>query len=152
MSEKPADNKQSSKKSAKKAGKTVPLDPRRGRKKQRTPVPKGNKAPVAQFPKGGRSGKASSVELEYMSDASAALLLKSPHGGRMLILLSFMAIIMAVLWASWAEVDEITRGDGKIVPSSRLQVVQNLEGGILEKLLVREGDRVDQNQPLDAAG
>ncbi|CAM3477588.1 HlyD family type I secretion periplasmic adaptor subunit [Parendozoicomonas haliclonae] len=129
--------------------KTVPLDPRRGRKKTRPPVPKGQKAPVAQFPKQGREPrKASAVELEYMSDTSAAMLLKSPQGGRMLIVISFLAIIMAIAWASWAEVDEITRGDGKVVPSSRLQVVQNLEGGILEKLLVQEGDRVAKGQIL----
>ena len=129
--------------------KTVPLDPKRGKKKQRPPIPKGQKAPVTQFPKGGRrNSKASKVELEYMSDASAAVLLKSPRGGRLLVLLSFLAIAIAVLWASWAEVDEITRGDGKVVPSSRLQVVQNLEGGILEKLLVKEGQLVEKGQPL----
>ncbi len=129
--------------------KTVPLDPKRGRKKPRPPTPQGHKAPVSKFPAGGRKNyKASNVEMEYMSDASAAMLLKSPKGGRMLILLSFIAIAMAVVWASWAEIDEITRGDGKVVPTSRLQVVQNLEGGILDKLLVREGDRVDQGQPL----
>ncbi|MCL6268389.1 HlyD family type I secretion periplasmic adaptor subunit [Sansalvadorimonas sp. 2012CJ34-2] len=129
--------------------KPVPLDPKRGKKKQRPPIPKGQKAPVTQFPKGGkRKQPASRVELEYMSDASAAMLLKSPSGGRLLVVLSFLAIAIAILWACWAEVDEITRGDGKVVPSSRLQVVQNLEGGILEKLLVREGQLVEKGQAL----
>ncbi|MTI15316.1 HlyD family type I secretion periplasmic adaptor subunit [Sansalvadorimonas verongulae] len=129
--------------------KTIPLDPKRGRKKVRPPIPKGQKAPVAQFPKGGRPPrKASAVELEYMSDASAAMLLKSPKGGRLLIFICLFALIAALMWAAWAEVDEITRGAGKVVPSSRLQVVQNLEGGILEKLMVREGQRVEKGQVL----
>ncbi len=131
--------------------KTVPLDPKRGKKKQRPPIPKGQKAPVAQFPKGGKKSRpktVSKIDLEYMSDASAAMLLKSPSGGRLLVLLSIMAIVIAILWASWAEVDEITRGSGTVVPSSRLQVVQNLEGGILEALLVKEGQLVEKGQPL----
>ena len=129
--------------------KTVPLDPKRARPKKRPPVPKGQKAPVTQFPQGGRPrSRASNVELEYMSDASAALLLKSPKGGRMLVIISLVAILIGIIWASWAEIDEITRGDGKVVPSSRLQVVQNLEGGILEQLQVREGDLVQKGQIL----
>ena len=128
--------------------KPVPLDPKRARKKARPPLEKGKKASISHFPKGGRKAKPSAADLEYMSDASAAVLLKSPKGGRVLVLFCLLAIISALFWASWAQVDEITRGSGKIVPSSRLQVVQNLEGGILKKLMVKEGDTVEKNQPL----
>ncbi len=129
--------------------KTIPLDPSRSRKRARTPLPEGQKAPVTPFPRGGREGmRASAIELDYMSDTSAALLLKSPRGGRLMIFFCLLALSAAIFWAGWAQVDEITRGDGRVVPSSRLQVVQNLEGGILEKLLVREGDRVEQGQVL----
>jgi len=47
-----------------------------------------------------------------------------------------------ILWASYAWVDEIVRGEGKIVSSSRPQIIQNLEGGILSELTVKEGDEV----------
>jgi adhesin transport system membrane fusion protein len=52
------------------------------------------------------------------------------------------------LWASWATVDEVARGEGRVVPSSRVQVIQSLEGGILQDLLVREGQIVQAGQPL----
>ena len=59
-----------------------------------------------------------------------------------------LAFFSAVIWASFSRLDEITRGSGKVIPSSRLQVVQNLEGGILEKLFVHEGELVEAGQPL----
>ena len=51
-------------------------------------------------------------------------------------------------WASWARLDEVTRGDGKVIPSSHVQVVQNLEGGIVAAILVREGEIVEPGQVL----
>ncbi|MDG2527221.1 HlyD family efflux transporter periplasmic adaptor subunit [Caulobacter endophyticus] len=57
-------------------------------------------------------------------------------------------IALFVAWASLAKIDEVSRGEGKIIPSSRLQVIQSLEGGILRELLVREGDIVQAGQPL----
>ena len=53
-----------------------------------------------------------------------------------------------VLWASRAELEEITRGNGRVIPSSKEQVIQSLETGVLTELLVREGDRVEKDQPL----
>ncbi|MGY0218462.1 HlyD family type I secretion periplasmic adaptor subunit [Endozoicomonadaceae bacterium StTr2] len=88
------------------------------------------------------------AELEFMSDTSAAMLLKTPRGGRMLLGFMFLFMVIAVSWAFWAEVDEITRADGTVIPSSRLQVIQNLEGGILEQLFVAEGEHVNAGQPL----
>ncbi|ANQ21070.1 hemolysin D [Vibrio natriegens] len=53
-----------------------------------------------------------------------------------------------LLWAAFAEIDEVTRGEGKIIPSSRLQKIQSLEGGIVQKLLVREGQLVNEGDIL----
>lgn len=61
-------------------------------------------------------------------------------------LLGFFAF--AILWAHFAVVDEVTRADGKAIPSSRLQKIQNLEGGIVAELFVREGQLVDAGAPL----
>ncbi|ERL51637.1 HlyD family type I secretion periplasmic adaptor subunit [Halomonas huangheensis] len=59
-----------------------------------------------------------------------------------LIILGFIA------WSSWATIDEVTRGDGKVVPLSRMQTIQSLEGGILQQLLVKRGEEVIAGQPL----
>ncbi|MCW0437067.1 HlyD family efflux transporter periplasmic adaptor subunit [Xanthomonas sacchari] len=60
--------------------------------------------------------------------------------------LATVAIFLA--WAAWAELDEVTRGDGRVVPYSRMQKIQSLEGGILDRLLVQEGELVKPGQPL----
>lgn len=57
-------------------------------------------------------------------------------------------VALFVIWAAWATVDEVARGEGKVVPNSRVQVIQSLEGGILQELLVREGQVVDAGQAL----
>lgn len=57
-------------------------------------------------------------------------------------------ILVFIVWANVATVDELARGMGKVIPSSKVQVVQNLEGGIIEKIHVKEGDIVQENQLL----
>lgn len=66
---------------------------------------------------------------------------------RMIYLIAF-ALVVFLGWAGWASVDEIVRGDGQVVSSSRAQIVQNLEGGILAELHVRQGDVVQKGQVL----
>lgn len=53
-----------------------------------------------------------------------------------------------LLWAGLANVDEVVHANGRVIPSSRLQVVSNLEGGIVKEILVRAGDHVTAGQPL----
>lgn len=53
-----------------------------------------------------------------------------------------------ILWASLASIDEVTRGEGRAIPSSRLQKVQNLEGGIVAEVFVHEGEVVKAGAPL----
>jgi adhesin transport system membrane fusion protein len=62
------------------------------------------------------------------------------------IILGFVAIF--VIWAALTELDRTVRGQGRIIPSSQLQVVSNLEGGIVEQILVKTGDMVRRGQPL----
>ncbi|TNE33032.1 MAG: HlyD family type I secretion periplasmic adaptor subunit [Alphaproteobacteria bacterium] len=56
--------------------------------------------------------------------------------------------VIALLWAAFTELEEVTRGQGKIIPSSQVQVIQSLEGGIVEEFLVHEGDTVQAEQIL----
>ncbi len=57
-------------------------------------------------------------------------------------------IIIALTWAYFAKLDEVSRGEGKVIPSSQIQVIQNLEGGIIEKILISEGQIVNKDQVL----
>lgn len=59
-----------------------------------------------------------------------------------------LIVAIFIIWAAFAEIDEVTRGEGKVIPSSRLQKIQSLEGGIVEELLVTEGQLVKQGDPL----
>lgn len=59
-----------------------------------------------------------------------------------------ITLIAAIAWASWFELDEITRGQGKVIPTSREQVIQSLDSGVLSEMLVREGSVVEKDQVL----
>ncbi len=87
-------------------------------------------------------------EILFFTDAKSAVERQHPRGGRALIWITFTAVFLFVGWAAWIEIDEITRGMGKVIPSSQVQDVQNLEGGIVGDILVKEGDTVDKGQVL----
>jgi membrane fusion protein, adhesin transport system len=87
-------------------------------------------------------------DLDLATDIRTTLLLQDPRGGRLIIWLTGLFVLFFVAWAALSEIDEVTRGDGKVIPSQQIQVVQNLEGGILAKLLVRVGDIVEKDQLL----
>jgi len=57
-------------------------------------------------------------------------------------------VALLILWASLAHVDEVTRGDGRVIPSRQLQLVQSLDGGVVSEILVREGQVVERDQLL----
>ncbi|ODQ01526.1 HlyD family type I secretion periplasmic adaptor subunit [Salinivibrio sp. SS2] len=86
--------------------------------------------------------------LDYIDDKTAALLLNAPKSARILLWTIALFLIAAAIWASQAQLDKVTVGQGKVIPSSQLQVVQNLEGGLVKELLVKEGDTVVRGQRL----
>ncbi|MCM7239189.1 HlyD family efflux transporter periplasmic adaptor subunit [Enterobacter bugandensis] len=67
---------------------------------------------------------------------------------RPLLWVVMSVVLLAVAWAALAELDETTRGEGRVVPFSRTQKIQSLEGGILKDLMVKEGDLVEAGQQL----
>lgn len=87
-------------------------------------------------------------DLRFMSSLSEAVLAKSSSASKKILYVIFLAIAWLLIWANFAEIDEITRGQGSIVPSGKNQVVQNLEGGIVQEILVKEGDVVKKGQIL----
>jgi adhesin transport system membrane fusion protein len=60
----------------------------------------------------------------------------------MVIKIWVITIFAFIIWASFADIDEITRGSGDVIPSGENQIIQNLEGGIVQEILVSEGQRV----------
>ncbi|MGI9275442.1 MAG: HlyD family type I secretion periplasmic adaptor subunit [Endozoicomonas sp.] len=83
------------------------------------------------------------------TQAAAENLYKTlPARGKLLQILAIITLMSFIVWASVSEIDEVTRGMGKVIPSSRVQAVQNLEGGIVSDILVEEGDQVEQGQVL----
>jgi len=69
-------------------------------------------------------------------------------GASRIIYIVGLAFAVFIIWAAFAWVDEIVRAEGEVVSSSRSQIIQNLEGGILAELDVRQGDRVEAGQIL----
>lgn len=55
---------------------------------------------------------------------------------------------IAIIWAAFSEIDELARGEGKVIPSEKIQTIQSLDGGVISEILVGEGDIVKKNQPL----
>ena len=61
---------------------------------------------------------------------------------------SLLFWVIMFLWSYFATLEEVTRGQGRVIASSKIQVIQNLEGGIVKEILVQTGDEVLQSQPL----
>lgn len=57
-------------------------------------------------------------------------------------------VALFLLWACFATLEEVARGDGKVIPSSEVQVIQSLEGGIVDEFLVKQGDTVKEGQVI----
>lgn len=93
-------------------------------------------------------GTVSPDVMQHMGAADAAWHDFGPRTRHRIAGLLCIMLVVLVLWAAWADVDEVTRGMGAVVPSQRVQVVQHLEGGILVDVLVREGEHVEANQVL----
>jgi membrane fusion protein, adhesin transport system len=85
---------------------------------------------------------------DFVADADTALLQQDPLRARAIIKAVALIFLLLLLWAAFAEVDEITRGEGKVIPSRSLQVLQSLDGGIVTEILVNEGQEVEQGQIL----
>ena len=87
-------------------------------------------------------------DLDYMPDVHAATRHRGRRFAYILTVMSVAFFAVMGVWAHFAVLDTVTRGQGTIVPSSRTQVIQNLEGGILAEILVHEGDIVDAGDVL----
>lgn len=85
---------------------------------------------------------------DFMLDAELAMRQQDPQRPRVIIRTTFLVVVALIIWASFAEVDEVTHGIGKVIPSRQIQVVQSADGGVISEILVREGDIVEAGQVL----
>ncbi len=87
-------------------------------------------------------------DLEYMNAVDAALARRGAPSAYLLSLTVCLLIIAFAVWARYAVLDEVTRGMGQVIPSRHVQVIQNLEGGIIEEILIQENQIVSKGDTL----
>ena len=89
-----------------------------------------------------------SKDLELLNDLNAALQTERHTGLFWTIGLLFVFMVVFVFWAYHSHVEEVTRGQGSVIPTSREQILQSLDPGTIKEMLVKEGDIVEKGQIL----
>nr|WP_233093759.1 MULTISPECIES: HlyD family type I secretion periplasmic adaptor subunit [unclassified Pseudomonas] len=89
-----------------------------------------------------------SLQGQPLPEVNKALIEDAPRVIRLTIWAIIAFFVFLMVWAGFSQIDEVTRGDGKAIPSSKLQKIQNLEGGIVAELYVKEGQIVEAGAPL----
>ena len=87
-------------------------------------------------------------DTEFMPEVDGTILEDSPWFSRVTVWVVAACLIAALVWAHFAVLEEVTTGEGKAIPSSKIQVIQNLEGGIISDIFVREGQVVAKGDVL----
>lgn len=82
----------------------------------------------------------------WRADADWAMLQQEPLRARALLRACTLALLILIVWAGFAQMDEVTRGVGRVVPSSQIQIVQSMDGGMVADIFVREGQRVQAGE------
>ena len=85
---------------------------------------------------------------DWVLEAEWARIMQNPVKARGLLYLVAIVILMLLTWAYYAEIDEVARGDGRVIPSQQLQILQSFDGGIVQDILISEGERVNAGQVL----
>lgn len=86
--------------------------------------------------------------LDWAADADWAHLQQEPLRARWLLRIAALSLVLLLVWAAVGKVDEVTRGEARVVPTSQVQIVQSVDGGVLEEIMVREGQHVEAGQLL----
>lgn len=88
------------------------------------------------------------ADYEFMNSLNSAILEKSPKKLKIILWVWIITVFLFIVWAYFSEVDEIVRGEGKVISFDENKMIQNLEGGILEQIFVKEGDIVKKGDIL----
>ena len=87
-------------------------------------------------------------DLHWNDEADLVILEQTPLKARALLYAITAVLGVFIIWACFAEVDEVTRGEGRVIPSKQVQIIQSLDGGIVAEILVHEGQNVTVGTPL----
>ena len=87
-------------------------------------------------------------DLDYMSETSAAALQGPPRFTHVVLWGALLFLLVFFVWAAFANIGETTVGEGKVIPAGQIQVVQNLEGGIVSEIRIKVGDVVKKDDTL----
>lgn len=87
-------------------------------------------------------------DFAFANDIRAAVELRTPRTSRLILICTLALFLVGLIWAHFAILDEVKRGNGRVIPTRQIQVVQSLEGGIVGAILVDEGAIVNQGQTL----
>ena len=87
-------------------------------------------------------------DTDYLADAEWAMAEQRLRGSRIAVWITLGAVLVLLLWAAFAQLDEVTRGEGKVIPSKQVQILQSLDGGIVSEILVKEGQQVKAGELL----
>lgn len=84
----------------------------------------------------------------FEAEADAVMSRQRTQRAQAIVRTAAVVIVLLVVWAALAKVDEVTKGDAKVIPSRQLQVIQSLDGGVVSEILVKEGQVVEAGQLL----
>lgn len=87
-------------------------------------------------------------EADFMLDSDSIIIQQEPLRAKILLRSVFVVTILFIIWAALVHVDEITKGEGKVIPAQQIQVLQSYDGGIVTDIFVKEGDVVKEGQVL----
>lgn len=88
------------------------------------------------------------ASLDWLEDADRAMLEQNPLKARLLLYVIGLVVAALIAWSAYAEIDEVTRGEGKVIPSKQVQIIQSQDGGVVTELAVEEGQTVEPGQLL----
>ncbi|MDD1780458.1 HlyD family type I secretion periplasmic adaptor subunit [Enterovibrio sp. ZSDZ35] len=86
--------------------------------------------------------------LDMADDVYGAMMMDVPRRYRVVVWLIIVMVAAFITWAAMSSLDQVTRGEGKVIPSSQVQLIQSLDGGILQEMFVKEGMVVEKGMPL----
>ncbi|SDK60233.1 HlyD family type I secretion periplasmic adaptor subunit [Billgrantia gudaonensis] len=91
---------------------------------------------------------AAHLNRDWASDADWARMQQDPMRARALLYVFLLAVVALIVWSYFASIDEVTRGAGRVIPAQQLQRIQSLDGGVVQEILVREGQVVEKGEVL----
>ena len=140
----------------------TPKNTAQGRQAQKTSQAKSKPQPKTQNPKKDDSinneGEWNEIRQKWTKEQASRMKAHAlrafdtdddmPLSKHLLMMTIILFWLFLLFWASMSPLDEVTRGEGKIIPSSEVQALQSLDAGIVEEFLVKEGDPVEKGQVL----